>query len=301
MRREARRRYLEEGEKAHSWAEYYLRKELFGCGYDEDDAVPPKVGKTPEIEQGGKKYAEYVVDVYRKEKMAYDKSLIRVEICLDCSNYAENCLGTPDAFVVGEKTIHVIDYKYGEIPVEPKKNTQLMIYGLAILSTYKEILGKLEQIQIVIFQPRNGGAKKWAISTEELTKWGKEVLRPSAERALLPYKESFVGNWCKYCKGKEYCVEFQGYERYGYMPSFQKVSDNELKEMKKRVLRVEKICGTFGKGSNEAISELQGDIEIMNKMVDKYKYILERLNEEETTRIYDDKRPLFIFNEYKGD
>jgi hypothetical protein len=85
-----------------------------------------------------------------------------------------------------------------------------MIYALGALSTFQIILGdSIKQVSLTIVQPNAGGVKTWELTTEELLKWGEDVLRPGAELALSgkgpAHADPNPDGWCKFCRARHVC------------------------------------------------------------------------------------------------
>ena len=116
-------------------------------------------------------------------------------------------MGSPDVFMFGGDELIIIDYKYGKVDVKIENNSQLMIYALGVISTFQEFANEINIIKMIIYQPREGEIKATTISKTDLICWGNEVLRPAADAIYRNFKVENAGEWCEYCKGKEYCRE----------------------------------------------------------------------------------------------
>lgn len=101
--------------------------------------------------------------------------------------------GTSDVVIIGitddmEVVVEIIDLKYGAgHPVHPENNEQEMLYALGALDTYgrDHPVGPCKVMVLSIYQPRVfGGINSWAITVEELRKWRREVVIPTAKIAL---------------------------------------------------------------------------------------------------------------------
>ena len=137
-------------------------------------------------------------------------SVIALEQQVDASEWAPDCWGTADCILAGSGKLCVIDYKNGVTPVAAEHNPQLMIYALGALSSFRLIFGdSITEISLTIVQPNAGGVKTWELSTEELLRWGEEVLRPGAALALSgkgPAKpDPNPDGWCKFCRARHAC------------------------------------------------------------------------------------------------
>lgn len=111
---------------------------------------------------------------------------VAVELKLDFSNNAPKGFGTGDCVIIGDDTLHVIDFKYGNgVVVDVENNPQPMLYGLGALNAYHMFYSP-QKVILTIFQPRAEGdtVKEWEISTEDLLNWGVFTVRPAADKAF---------------------------------------------------------------------------------------------------------------------
>ncbi len=158
-------------------------------------------------------YGYRFLDLVKKE---YDEliedgfnPMIQIEKAIDCSDFACNCHGTPDVYIVGKRRLTVIDYKYGKVSVDAKDNPQLMIYALGVIENYKALLPELEEVRLIVYQPRKGGEKVWNTTVDEMIEWGKHNLYPASKKATQPNPEPHYGEWCQNCFYKSYCVTYE--------------------------------------------------------------------------------------------
>jgi hypothetical protein len=126
--------------------------------------------------------------------------------------------GTPD-FIGYERqtrTLHVIDFKFGYVPVLATDNRQLLVYALGALKKYHS--RKVENLALHIFQPRdyiNGAFKTWKLGMT--TDWPlieTEVIQ-GIQRAWAVYAcgglhpDAFqTGAHCVHCDRRPYCGSF---------------------------------------------------------------------------------------------
>lgn len=115
----------------------------------------------------------------------YPGSIIHFEQRLDTG--VPSSWGTTDAAIVSPHHIFVDDFKYGAgVQVDAQGNAQLRLYGLGVLDEF-DILGTIEDITMVIIQPRigEGHVSTETLTVDELRAWRDSII-PIAERALLP-------------------------------------------------------------------------------------------------------------------
>lgn len=130
--------------------------------------------------------------------------------------------GTPDGAglldildLTGE--LHIVDYKFGHLEVDPKENWQLVSYARGVLDRL-QFDGHAEQhirVFIHIVQPRcytaAGPIRTWSTTAADLRgMWNR--LRASAEEALNDNPRFKVGEQCKYCPGRRACPTLKRYD-----------------------------------------------------------------------------------------
>lgn len=157
-------------------------------------------------------HTDMYLDCLKSLAMSFPEppGFIAIEEKFSAAEWAQDCWGTADCVLVGSGKLCVIDYKNGITPVSPENNPQLMIYALAVLSSQRLTYGdSIKQISLTIVQPKAGGVKTWELSTEELLRWGEEVLRPGAALALSGKGEARPDpnpdGWCKFCRARHAC------------------------------------------------------------------------------------------------
>lgn len=101
----------------------------------------------------------------------------------------------------------IFDFKYGRVPVSPLENIQLMLY--AIGAAHLENIGRIEQIELCIVQPRDyhQPIKREYISADLLEQWA-VWLKDRYEATKHPNAIRTAGKHCKYCSGKLQCPQY---------------------------------------------------------------------------------------------
>lgn len=128
-----------------------------------------------------------------------------VEYRVDLGRWMPGQFGTLDAAIIQreQRRFVVFDLKFGAgVPVAAVGNRQLRVYALGILDNF-DLWGDVDEVEIVIDQPRAGGLKFWTVPIEDLLEFGEE-LRAAAELALTddaPLKFSEKG--CTFCEVKD--------------------------------------------------------------------------------------------------
>lgn len=109
-----------------------------------------------------------------------------LEVKVDFSDYVPEGNGTADIglYRAQEKTLHVIDFKYGKgVYVYAEENPQLRLYALGFLKSVAGIIGEVEAVKTTIIQPRLNNISTETLYVKELTTWGEEYVKPRAMKA----------------------------------------------------------------------------------------------------------------------
>lgn len=150
-------------------------------------------------------YTDDYVAYVRKSAMGFEKSpYIAIEKRLDLTAYIPDGFGTADCVMIGERTLHIIDLKYGKgVPVSAENNEQLMIYALGALEAYK-MLFAIDTVKVSIVQPRIDNTNSSEFTVEELIKFGDKV-KHYADIAIKGEGEQTPGDWCRFCRARQQC------------------------------------------------------------------------------------------------
>ena len=104
----------------------------------------------------------------------------------------------------------MVDYKNGSgVPVEAEENSQMKLYALGALDTYRPIFGdSVHAVHLSIVQPNAGGIKEWDTAVEALLAWGEKVVKPAAALAWAGQGDYCPGPWCEssFCPAKARCT-----------------------------------------------------------------------------------------------
>ena len=112
--------------------------------------------------------------------------------------------GTPDIWHVNAATgvLHVIDFKFGYLPVEAFENWQLVAYAHLVLS---QLAPGVKTVHLHIVQPRawhpSGRNRVWTLSFDDL--WQNYVTKLYA--AAQKSGECVTGPWCRNCLALAHC------------------------------------------------------------------------------------------------
>lgn len=180
-------KYAEEGTRAHEIAErIILEKE-----------VPKETSK--EMIEGARYY-------YSITKPLMSKNAWGIEQQISIPSIAPESFGTIDfwAYNGEDKTLHVVDYKFGFTPVEAFENWQLLCYALGLRD--KLISRQINIIKLHIVQPRvlENKYKTWVLDEPTYKYYFKKLIE--SEKVSLSINAPLkVSSQCKYCTARHIC------------------------------------------------------------------------------------------------
>jgi len=148
---------------------------------------------------------QYVADLRKTRRF---KVLIEEKVqatWLDSAPYT-----TADLVLHTQDELHIIDYKWGKIPVDVIDNEQLLFYGVS----YAPLAPKAKKVTFHILQPYADNFDSWTVSTTELKKFMDQAI--ATEKAIANGSLSFgpSDKHCLFCpanphsrgdKGKPLC------------------------------------------------------------------------------------------------
>lgn len=203
--------YAEEGTLAHEIAEHALIQYLEGV-YDPiiDEELPIKDEhlKNPlfSIDMANyiRDYCDYVIGENYEMQKADRLSKMFLERRVDITDYAPDSFGSVDVTLVSDKTIHIIDLKYGAgVKVLADHNEQMMLYALGTLKA--AMSPNITKIRMTIAQVRLDHYDTFEMSKGELLDWAEKVLKPAAKAAIQGKGKQVIGSWCGFCPVKAQC------------------------------------------------------------------------------------------------
>ncbi|MEC1771921.1 DUF2800 domain-containing protein [Schinkia azotoformans] len=201
--------YAEEGTLAHELAELKIAKEV---GLISKQKYARKLKQlrsdpffTEEMDKATDVHKEFCIERFNEAKDATKDAVIMLEQRLDYSPWVPEGFGTSDTTIITDKTLEIIDLKYGKgIAVSAYENPQMKLYALGAINQFG-ILYDLETIQMTISQPRLDSISTFEMSVEELLDWGEKVVMPKAELAFKGEGEFVAGEHCRFCKVRATC------------------------------------------------------------------------------------------------
>jgi len=194
--------FAQEGTDAHTLAQYKLEKSL---GLPTKDPTESLSFYDEEMNDHAENYAAFVLEQLEKAKETCVDPQVLIEQKLDFSRYVPEGFGHVDCLIIADGTLTVIDFKYGlGIKVSSEKNPQMFCYALGGLALFDGIYD-IDNIRLVIYQPRRENISEYTISKSELIQWAEDVLSPTAQLASKGEGEYKAGEHCQFCKAKATC------------------------------------------------------------------------------------------------
>lgn len=209
--------YAEEGTLAHEIAEYALTQYLNGLYdpiVDEELPVNDEHLKNPlfntDMANYIRDYCDYVIGEDYEMQKADGKSRMYLERRVDITDFAPDSFGSVDVTLVSDKTIHIIDLKYGAgVRVSADMNEQMLMYALGTLKALgvlkAAVSDRITKIKMTIAQVRLDHYYTFEMSKSDLLDWAEKVLKPAAKEAIQGKGKQVVGSWCKFCPVKAQC------------------------------------------------------------------------------------------------
>lgn len=200
--------YAKEGTLAHELCELKLKKYTTAMAKGTYTRAYNKIKKNelwaPEMDETTDVYLEHIKSIMLSYKVA--PVVVVIEKRVDFSQYVPEGFGTADCIILAGDTLHIIDYKHGKgVVVDADHNPQMMLYALGAMHDYS-LLYKFNTIKMTIVQPRVNNISEFEMSSDELRKWGEEVVMPKAKEAYEMEGHTFeAGAWCGFCRAKAQC------------------------------------------------------------------------------------------------
>lgn len=189
-----------EGTAAHALAEHKLRKAL-----KLSSTRPTSQYDSDEMEECTDGYVEFVMEVIEGLKQTCSDPKVLIEQRLDFSYFVPDGFGTGDCVVIGDGTLHIIDFKYGRgVLVYAEDNPQMKLYALGALDLFDGIYD-ISEVSMTIYQPRRENVSTYTVFKESLCQWAEEILIPKAHLAFKGAGEYCSGEWCRFCRAAVKC------------------------------------------------------------------------------------------------
>lgn len=189
-----------EGSAAHALAEHKLRKAL-----KLRSKKPISQYDCDEMDNCTDGYVEFVLEIIEGLKQTCLDPTILIEQRLDFSRFVADGFGTGDCVVIGDGTLHIVDFKYGQgILVHATDNPQMKLYALGALDLFDGIYD-ISEVAMTIYQPRRENVSTYTVCKESLYQWAEDVLTPTAKQAFAGCGEYRSGDWCQFCRASVKC------------------------------------------------------------------------------------------------
>lgn len=194
--------YAKEGTDAHTLCEYKVKTML---GIEMQDPTADLSYYDEEMERCANDYACYIMEGLEDIKAYCNDPLVLIEQRLDFSKYVPDGFGTGDCLIVADNTLYIIDFKYGKgVEVDSEDNPQMMCYAIGALELFDRLYD-IENVCMIIFQPRIENISVSNMSVTELYNWAENTLKPIAQLAYEGKGEFKAGDHCQFCKIKASC------------------------------------------------------------------------------------------------
>lgn len=160
----------------------------------------------PEMDDYCEQYIEYVISQHVEFlTQGHENAILLVEQKLDLTKYIAESFGTVDAVLLANRTLEIIDLKYGKgVKVDAYENSQLKLYALGAIEAY-QFLDDFDTVKVTIVQPRMDNISSQVFQVEDLVNWGETYVKVQADLATQGIGEFTAGSWCKFCKIQYKC------------------------------------------------------------------------------------------------
>lgn len=197
-----------EGTLAHSLCELKLRHYFFTPDFSKRkfNAAVKKLQKDPLWQAEMDRYTDEYLEYVKSAALAMpSEPTVRIEQRVDYSAYAPGGFGTADCLLIGNRTLTVIDFKYGKgVPVSTEGNPQLSLYALGAYEAYK-LLYDVQKVRLVVIQPRLDNVSEWETTLDELLAFGAFV-KPRADLAFKGEGDFHPSpETCRFCRAGATC------------------------------------------------------------------------------------------------
>lgn len=150
-------------------------------------------------------YRDFVLSAWEEAKKITPDAELLLETKLDLREWIEDGFGTGDAQIIADKTLRIIDLKYGKgVVVSALDNKQMMLYALGAIREAL-IFYDIEEVTMTIYQPRTDNISDFTMKVADLLEWAEAELKPKAELAYAGDGDFKVGGHCLFCKAKVRC------------------------------------------------------------------------------------------------
>lgn len=239
--------YADEGTVAHDMAARCLKAKKDAIDFigmsayvDSDGEVTWSKDSTLRFKVN-QDFADYVqVYLNSVRRRAHGKLLLveqRVSFAEACG--VEGQSGTADVVIYDEETGHlwVMDLKFGQgVKVFAENNEQMMTYGVGTIETFRDILGDIKIITLVISQPRLDHEDEWDCTPADLQVFTKKmreaVTKAECAIAIMDDGKEIIDVYfgpgkkqCGFCKASATCSALRQLVSKTVLDDFQALDD----------------------------------------------------------------------------
>lgn len=194
--------YAQEGTRAHEICEAKLRKFIGEIPFNAPEPEPLDKDMAAHTDA----YRDLVEEEFNVlQAESADDVMVLIEQQLKFDDYVPEGFGTADVVLVGDRTLEVIDFKYGKgVYIDAVENPQLRLYALGAYIALSPIYD-FEKIRTKVHQPRLNSVTYEELTVQELLDWADAIVKPRAERAYRGEGEYKIGPHCRFCKAGSVC------------------------------------------------------------------------------------------------
>lgn len=199
--------YAEEGTLAHDVCETKLKAYIEATPKRSLTAALNKLKKREHFSSEMLTHADTYVDFIKETALSMESAphiVVERKVVLD--RWIPESWGFADCIMLGGKTLHVVDFKYGKgVPVSAENNPQLLLYALGAYAEYG-MWYPIDTVCMSIVQPRiSDEPSTWCVSREDMLEYGEEA-KAAAELADsddAPFNPS--DDVCRFCRARQTC------------------------------------------------------------------------------------------------
>lgn len=193
--------FTREGSAAHSLAEGLLNGATVPVRGMEITIEGEDIEITEEMEQAVQEY----VDECARAAIGAEVSGCETRVHLNLDG--EDIFGTCDFHAFKTPVLRIKDFKYGQgVPVSPD-SSQLKIYAIGVINELGPF-AEIDEIELTVVQPRNGGISKHTMTMAELIEWERSTLLPAVARLAANDPTETAGDHCRWCVRAGECRAF---------------------------------------------------------------------------------------------
>lgn len=198
-----------EGTLAHALGELLLRQakgEITTRKYNSElKKITESDYYSPEMQELMEGYRDFVLSQWEEAKKITSDAELLLETKLDLREWVEDGFGTGDAQIIADRTLRIIDLKYGKgVTVSATDNKQMMLYALGAIREAL-IFYDIDRVRMTIYQPRTDNVSDAVMTVADLLDWAERELKPRAAMAYAGEGDLVPGDHCLFCKAKVRC------------------------------------------------------------------------------------------------